>query len=244
MKWVRSITKTVLRFFHSKLVYVPKGNVWGNDLEADLATVVGRGDPVCIDVGANEGQTIRLFQSIFSAATIEAFEPSNECFARLAAENWGPGVTCHHAGVGACAENLQFRNYDASTLSSFLDLDRNSSNPFREASVKAIHEVQVVTIDEFLETRPLARVDVLKIDTQGFDFEVLKGSEKSLNSGIVRCILIELNFIGLYKNQGDACEILSWLLARGFKIVDLYEKNRVHNGLQWCTALFVRDEAI
>lgn len=242
MTWARTIIKAVLRLLDRKLVYVPKGSVWGNELEADLATVVGRRDPVCIDVGANEGQTIRMLQSIFPAATIEAFEPSNECFARLAAETWGTRVTCHHAGVGASAGSLQFRNYDASTLSSFLELDRNSFNPFHDVALKEIHEVCVVTIDEFLESRCLERVDVLKVDTQGFDFEVLKGSENSLDSGKIKCVLIELNFVPLYRNQGNACEILSWVMARGFRLVDFYEKKRVNNGVQWCTALFVRAE--
>jgi FkbM family methyltransferase len=244
MKWLTSIAKRILRFFDRKLVYVPKGNVWGNDLEADLATVVGRQDPICLDIGANRGQTIRLFQSIFSAARIEAFEPSNACFNQLAAGNWGPLVTCHHAGIGSRESTLSFNNYDDPALSSFLPLERGPVNPFSQAVVTSIDEVPVITVDGFVKDCHLEEIDVLKIDTQGFDFEVLKGAEGLLNTGSIRCVLVELNFIPLYANQANAFEIMEWLSKRAYMVVDFYEKKRVGTGIHWCTALFVYDGSL
>ena len=52
--------------------------------------------------------------------------------------------------------------------------------------------VSVVTIDEFVSERGLTRVDFMKIDVEGHDLDVLKGSEKSLRSGLIRALSFEM----------------------------------------------------
>jgi histidyl-tRNA synthetase len=100
--------------------------------------------------------------------------------------------------------------------------------------------VEVKTVDWFVQQHDMKRIDVLKIDTQGYDLEVLRGAEESFERGVIQNVFVELNFIKLYENQGDAFQITAFLAARNIRLVDYYDKVRGRHGLDWCNALFTR----
>jgi len=97
---------------------------------------------------------------------------------------------------------------------------------------------KVITIDDFLSHQAIDSVDLLKSDTQGFDFKVLLGAADALERKAIKTILVEMNFIQLYDGQGGASEIFDFLFSKGYGLVDLYEKERSNNQIQWCNALF------
>ena len=84
----------------------------------------------------------------------------------------------------------------------------------------------------------MSQIDLLKIDTQGYEMQILKGASRLLAAGKVRTILLELNFVPLYDGQVWAHEIIGYLHERGLCLVDFYEKCRLNPYLGWCTALF------
>ena len=55
-----------------------------------------------------------------------------------------------------------------------------------------------------------------KIDTQGYEFEVLKGAEKVLNR--FQGILVEVSLIELYEGQKSWLEIFEFIQSHGFKL--------------------------
>jgi hypothetical protein len=80
----------------------------------------------------------------------------------------------------------------------------------------------------------------LKVDTQGYDLEVLLGAEESLKNGLIKNVIVELNFVRMYKGQSSAKEIIDLLARYNILLIDYYEKERQNNTLAWCTALFGR----
>ena len=52
-------------------------------------------------------------------------------------------------------------------------------------------EVDVITIDEFLEAESIERVDFMKVDTEGNDLAVLRGARKSLEAKRVKALSFE-----------------------------------------------------
>src|SRR4051812_47261700 len=58
----------------------------GDDLEADLFSLVQNSRPFVVDVGANEGQRISLVKRTFSQPTITSFEPNPALAGRLRLE--------------------------------------------------------------------------------------------------------------------------------------------------------------
>jgi len=145
-------------------------------------------------------------------------------------------VFLYDYALGAKRQERQFINYEDSCLSSFLPLDPS----YDESSESSRELVKVETVDHFVSEQSIDSVDLLKVDTQGFDLEVLLGAERALQSGLVRNVLIELNFVKMYEGQASSADIISTLGKSGLFLLDYYEKVRRGHTLAWCNGLFGR----
>ncbi|MVM38280.1 FkbM family methyltransferase [Spirosoma sp. HMF3257] len=214
----------------------------GHDLTYDLKVVVRKENPLCFDIGANRGQTIELLQSCFRNPTIHAFEPSSATFTTLSSQSFGPQVTLHQLALGDQAGVATFRNYTQSELSSFLPVNTNKSeNIFAEEALILAESVQVNTLDSFCAAQGIEQIDLLKIDTQGFELPVLRGGADLFKNQRIGAVLLELNFSPLYEGQSDPLEILALMRTHNMRLVDYYEKERASGmELSWTTALFMR----
>ncbi len=210
----------------------------GYDLAIDLREVIKRESPFCFDIGANEGQTIRFLQSVFETPTIHAFEPASKTFESLVSNDFGPLVHFHRLACGARCEEAKLYNYPRSVLNSLLEIERHEDNRFREESLQSVELVQSVTLDSFVAHHAIHRIDLLKIDTQGYDLQVLQGTTCSLESRRIGSVLIELNNVPMYKDQGAFWEIHRFLATHNLFLVDYYEKVRQGYTLAWCSGLF------
>lgn len=241
-RWISSI----LEKFNLRLVSNHKGYLTGNDLEHDLALFIDRPSSVCIDVGANVGQTVEMFHKALLQPVIHAFEPSANTFSELEKNVANvPDLQIHRMAAGSKTETKRFKNLSNSQLSSFLTPTDLPWLPDDEMDSLTYDEelLNVVTLDDYFSQKSISRVDILKSDTQGFELEVLKGAKRALEDGIVSLVLIEMNFFEMYSGQANYMEIFTFLEEHGYYVVDFYEKARSkkHNGtLSWCTALFAR----
>jgi len=233
----------LLARYHREVRYSPPDAVCGLDLEHDLRALISEPYPVCLDVGANAGQTIDMLHRALDAPIIHAFEPSASTMAALRSRLFGPLVSLHELALGRQPERRQFHNYERPDLSSFLPLTTGADNPFRGVPMSGTEMVEVETVDRFVAAQKLPRVDLLKVDTQGFDAEVIAGAAESLASGRIRAVLVELNFVRLYDGQSSAVDIQATLADAGLAPVGLYEIVRRHHVISWCTALFARPES-
>ncbi len=213
----------------------------GYRLADDLSVIVPGNTPLCFDIGANKGQTIELLQSIFKQPVIHAFEPASATFTTLKNQETGTGVYLHQLAFGERVGLAEFRNYQQSELSSFLPMNRDKAeNIFAEEAVVSVESVRVETLDNFCTMHQIDHIDLLKIDTQGFELPVLRGGANLLGQGKVKAILLELNFAALYKGQSDPLEILQLMRMHSMRLVDYYEKERATGKeLSWTTALFM-----
>jgi FkbM family methyltransferase len=122
----------------------------------------------CIDVGANIGDTIASFYKE-DTDTFLAIEP-NPKFNKLLAENWG-----WNKNITVVSDVCS----SSSNEGTFLIQEKNGTASIlqTENGIK----MRKATLDEIVKNHPLAtNVNVLKIDTDGNDFEVIEGSKKLL----------------------------------------------------------------
>jgi hypothetical protein len=68
----------------------------------------------------------------------------------------------------------------------------------------------------------------LKIDTQGYDFEVLKGAESVLPK--ISALQIEVAFVPIYDGVPPWHEVISWCESYGFGLYGLFPVLRDPNG--------------
>ncbi|TAE31295.1 MAG: FkbM family methyltransferase [Cytophagales bacterium] len=214
--------------------------VTGYELARDLNQIVKLDNPLCFDVGANRGQTIELLQDCFRHPVIHAFEPASTTYADLQKRQFGSSVHLHPIAFGERVEAAEFRNYKHSELNSFLTMNRDhTENLFAEEELVQVETVQVDTLDRFCAEHGIEHIDLLKIDTQGFELPVLRGGENLLRQKRVGAVLLELNFSLLYEGQSDYLQLMTLLRAHGLRLIDLYEKERISGReLSWATALF------
>jgi len=237
---LKEIVKYFLRRSNFWLIYSQKHKVSGCNLFKDLKSLLKSESPVCFDVGANEGQTIKLLQEVFRSPRIYAFEPSSEVFTKLRSRRYRSDVFLYNFALGRQNSQEEFINYEDSRLSSFFPLSTDEESQFGHLKIKAKESVEIKTIDWFLTRYQINEIDLLKIDTQGYDLQVLQGASESFRRGSIKNVYVELNFLKLYENQADAQQITRFLTEHNFHLVDYYEKSRREDVLFWCNGLFTR----
>lgn len=183
---------------------------WGGSGEAwFVGVLLPKLDPrVVLDVGANVGDYAqRVLQS--TGATVYSFEPQ-PLVAKGLSERlvpFGERAVVVPRGVGAESGVLELRyNPDSSELASFsAEVDAISY----VRNVERI-EVPVVSLDDYAAEVGLTRVDFIKIDTEGFEREVLLGAERVLRE--LRPALVQLEFNVHHLLRGTSLYALAQLL--------------------------------
>ena len=175
-----------------------------------------------VDVGANQGQYAGELRECGYRGRIESFEPQREAYARLtAAAAADPGWTARRQALGERDEETTINvsvNSWSSSLRPILDLHLRTDPT---STYQAQEAVTVARLDGLLPE--LARADDrvwLKIDTQGFEAEVLRGAEQLALPQVV-AIQVEACFAPLYAGQTLFPELCAWIEARGFVLAHL-----------------------
>lgn len=96
--------------------------------------------------------------------------------------------------------------------------------------------VNTTTLDLFSQTNSITHIDFLKIDTQGSELLILKGSENLLKEQRINLIYCEVEF---YKDQCLYHDIALYLEGYGYELFSLYNLSYNKNGqIQYADALF------
>lgn len=193
---------------------------------------------VAIDVGAHCGEFAKSVISGLVIDTVYAFEPHAENLRKLQALSLDhPQIVAAGSAVGAHNGFVWFGcNADDATGSILNYADLPSTPP-----PSGRWQVPMVSLDVFCRNFADEGRDIrlIKIDTQGYDLEVLKGCEQTLQQhGPV--VFLEFIYSALYVDQATPFAIESWLGARGYRFVGLANIHVGSNGaLAFADALFV-----
>jgi FkbM family methyltransferase len=181
--------------------------------------------PKCIfDVGANEGNFAIAAREVFPKARLILYEPGNSAFARLQkALGEMSRIELYNKALGSELGEANLRVTNADQSSSLLELGRAHLEAFPEIFEVKQETVSVTTFErEFQRIFPESPI-LLKIDTQGFEMQVLQGAGLSL--GLVDWIVLEASSQPMYKGEVIFLEIAKWLEERGFQFIGPIELN-------------------
>jgi FkbM family methyltransferase len=188
------------------------------------------------DVGANLGVTIGSFREHFRSPVIHAFEPGSSTFESLKLNTAGiPDLRLNNVALGSRCEQRLFYESSHSTASSFLPPGRD----YLGAHVSGQTVVEVESIDNYGERNGISHIDVLKCDTQGFDYEVLKGGIGMLQEHKIHLVYIEVDFGELYLDRPHFDEIYRFFRELGFHLVSFYDIHFRNSRLGWLDGLFI-----
>src|SRR5262249_27898326 len=91
--------------------------------------------------------------------------------------------------------------------------------------------VRVDTIDHYCETHNIPRIDLLKIDAQGYDLNVLRGAEQMLRRKEIRLVTAETNVASLYHDEPSLATLLAYVDALDYRLIGFYDATYVRNEL-------------
>lgn len=179
-----------------------------------------------IDVGANEGQFIRTAQALFPQRPILAFEPNPQHLDSLRALLAGTGGSeALNMACGRGQTQMSLNVSEFSPASSLLPIDASIIEKFPEAATARTISVAVDRLDRVVKERALLpRPLLLKLDVQGYELEVLRGSTEIFSE--VAAIVCEVTTVPFYEGQTTFGEICTFMREHGFRVVDLGEPIR------------------
>jgi FkbM family methyltransferase len=199
----------------------------GRDPLHDIKHILGSGVRTVFDVGANDGQTVRRFARTFPHADLYSFEPDPATFQRLVAAAGGlPKTQLFNLALGREAGEASLFRFAFDETNSLLRKAAGAESYVADAGFlreTGTIPVKVSTIDAVCEASGISRIDLLKIDTQGYEVEVLRGAERMLRSAVVPLVYAEVCFVACYENQPLFQDVYAFLYERGFRLVGLYE---------------------
>lgn len=192
--------------------------------------------PLCLDVGANVGQTVLELRRHLPGCVIHAFEPFAAPYAELAALCAGlEGVTPVAVAIGEHAGSLQVRPREQSVLNSLVP-------HATDAAGAAPETIRIDTIDRYCAEHSIERVDVLKTDTEGYDLHVLKGATGMLRAQRIGVVYAEVTFDATNRQNTPFQPLFDRLTAFDYCFLGLYETYPLHRFEEpnlFCNALFV-----
>jgi FkbM family methyltransferase len=176
-----------------------------------------RPDSCIADVGANQGIYTLFFSNLVPSGRIYAFEPDPALFASLkenVQENAAKNVVLFNAAAASQPGKLLLRP----------GLFNRGDNQIvqRERGEPGTIQVDAIPLDQAI---PSLKLDLLKIDVQGFEVEVLKGAQELFRTNPDLAILIEFWPHGLRQAGSRPEELLDLLQSAGFSLSRNEEKS-------------------
>lgn len=211
-----------------------------------------------VDIGANIGQTLEAFLSWWSSARCLSLEPLPDAFAELqgVVSKYSGRAKAVNCGVGSKTGSMMLNaSKTQSTTSSFHKLNKSaetvqahhglrSTPSFLELGAEDNYEVEVsvAKLDDILTSSKNKSatwfnengVDIFKIDTQGWELEVLRGATEVLKR--TKVVLTEWQFDDIYGQPPPLHELDKNLSDAGFRLWDI---SHIYKDLKTMRTLWV-----
>jgi FkbM family methyltransferase len=216
----------------------------GIDWVLDLQRMLGYEQiHTILDVGANIGQTALMLQQELPQSTIHCFEPIPDTFTVLREKTAGHSqIHCHNLAMGSHEGSLEVMAVPLAWTNSLISGHLDNDPKARKVSV------DISTLDLFCQHHSIPHISILKIDTEGYDLEVLQGCQKMLEELKIDAFYIEVTCAREDKKLHTFFpDVLNFLSSFSIRFVGLYETEPLiykNSRNLYCNALFVNEARI
>ncbi len=201
---------------------------------SDFVKAFLRPGMIAFDIGANLGQyTVLAAHRVGQQGQVHSFEPCERMFHELEF-NVGLNGLSHICTLNRVAVS---NTVGVATLSRYEEgaevYGSLGAHKRSEAEVVGHEDVQIITLDDYIEEKAIDRVDLIKMDIEGAELLALKGAQNLLSRDDAPTILLEMADINTEGFGYKAVEIWDFLTGIGYRIHGIsasgeafYEKNR------------------
>jgi FkbM family methyltransferase len=160
-----------------------------------LRRLAATADLTVFDVGAHVGEYAMRLRQVSPSARIWSFEPHPGSYKQLsqaAAEGTFEAV---NSGLSDRAGKVQLYDYATSAAgvgSAHATLHENVIENVHHGQAAGF-EVDVTTVDAFMQSHGIKRVTLLKVDAEGHELAILRGARQAIAAGSVDVVQFEFN---------------------------------------------------
>ncbi len=202
----------------------------------ETAAIKGRlqSESVVFDIGANIGYfTLLMSKLVCEKGQVHCFEPTTYAFKRLQKNiRLNPELPSH---------NILLNNKGLSSRKETKVESLESRFSAKQLAHDEKELIEFITLDDYFHSLKLDRIDFIKIDVDGYDYDVIEGGVEILNeykpivmAEICNRVLKErghdvASYLDLYLKCGyTTCELLED--KEVLSLEELIKDQRIHNG--------------
>ena len=181
---------------------------------------------VYVDVGAHKGTYTDLIIKNFKTKKILMFEPQDEIFNFLKKKYQNiNSVLIFNKALSEKKETLIFNFNKHDLTSSLSTLDPNNTYLKLKAKLFSTNtlgmiekkkRIETSTLYSYMEKEDIETIDLLKIDTEGHEFQVIKGIKDKIKN--VKLILVEFHNDEIYVSYNPT-KLHEFLVSNNFELV-------------------------
>lgn len=187
-----------------------------------------------IDVGAFEGEWTAATSLIFPNAEILMVEAMPQKETKIRQLKANPKIDYEIAVLGAVDGKEVFFT-ELETASSVLEEQAASHNRVAR---------KTSSLNTILTKRKISKVDLIKLDVQGYELEVLAGFDQYI--GNTEVILTEASLLEIHKGVPLVRDVINYMGERGFVLYDICSvstRRPLDNALWQTDLLFVKENS-
>ena len=183
-----------------------------------------------IDIGAHKGESIKIFSKNFIIKKIISFEasPINYKYLKKEIEKnekaySNTEIVLENTALGAEDKIIQFKQFDESSSSTIKEIDEKSNyykrkfrliNFFNNKKIYQKIKIRISKLKDYIERNNIKKIDFMKIDTEGYEFEILLGLESKIE--LVDIIMFEHHYDNMIKKNYTFENINKLLIKNNF----------------------------
>ena len=178
---------------------------------------------VVFDVGVNIGYYLFNFSQKATQGCVYGFEPNPKVFKYVKHNlelNSFKNIVLTNLGLGN-----EKGVYKMAQINSNLGMNKIVES---NSALKTF-DISVDTLDNFVFENNISKIDVIKIDVEGFEFNVLKGAIESLKK-FKPILFIEIDNQNLIKNNSSYFKLKNWLNLHEYCIYDASDFKELEEG--------------
>ena len=199
-------------------------------------------NPLIFDIGANKGQSIQKYIKIFDQPTIHSFEPIKTEFDYMYKKfKNNKNIFLNNVALGDKTEEKEFNIAAKTGNSSFNKINPGTnwlkvrSKQFKTTEtsyVTSVQKVNCIRLDDYFKDNKINLIDLMKIDTQGYEDKVLEGSIKTIKENKIKAIVTEIMFDNVYDKYFSFSDIEKFIIPNNFRMVGIdLANNNLFTGL-------------
>ena len=184
-----------------------------------------------LDIGAHQGESIEFFSRNFMIKKIISFEASPINFKLLrnkigtSNQNYNNTLlVIENIALGAENKTTEFKQFNESSSSTIKKINEESKyykrkfrliNFFNKKKVYQKLQIKVIKLKDYIVQQNIGKIDFLKIDTEGYEYEILLGLEDKIE--FVNTIMFEHHYDNMIKKGYTFSDINKLLVKNNFK---------------------------